>query len=173
METARRDTTIALQDAAAARREADLARREAETARREIRALRLEAALDLEVRESLAEQVLTLRAARDGAPAIDVPRPNLALPHSQVETNSALGSLAASSQAIGSRRDITIPTPPSRLSIPLEEVNISRTIEGDCSICLDILGNDGIVRCEGRCQQRFHGNCMNAWLRERRECPLW
>lgn len=172
VEIARRNTTIALHDTAVARQDADMARRETETARREINVLRLEAALNLEVRDTLAEQVLALRAARDGgatrAPIIEAPRPNPAPPQNQIERNATPGSPAARPRGAGSRRQVTVLVP-----MPTDEVDRSPTIEGDCSICLDRLGIEGVVRCEGRCQQRFHGNCMNAWLLVRRECPLW
>jgi len=60
--------------------------------------------------------------------------------------------------------------------------NVSRqTIEGECSICLDLLLDDGssedrIAWCANSCGNNFHRDCLNEWIRRgdspRNSCPV-
>ena len=50
-------------------------------------------------------------------------------------------------------------------------------IEGDCSICLEKLGDeDDLTLCKAQCGQRFHLDCVGIWLatdEHTRSCPCW
>lgn len=170
----RRDLTIALQDIEIARRETAIARQETEVAREKLRRLRNR---NLRVSDALTQQVAAVAGVRGGAatPAltVEVPRPNSTASSTHRPRQNQFGRHAASPTTIprAATRTLAVPSPAYRLLVPPEEDNGS--IVGDCSICLQRLGNEGLVRCEARCQQPFHGECMNAWLQVRRRCPLW
>lgn len=173
-EIARRDLTIALQDIEIARRETAIARQETEVARKELRSLRNR---NLRVSDAFTQQVAAVAGVRGGAatPALTVEftRPNSTASSTHRPRQNQFGRHVASPTAIppAATRTLAVPSPAYRLLVPPEED--SGSIVGDCSICLQRLGNEGLVRCEARCRQPFHGECMNAWLQVRRRCPLW
>ena len=53
----------------------------------------------------------------------------------------------------------------------------NRTMEGNCSICLESLGSqNGLTRCIARCGQHFHRDCIGIWLvsaENTHTCPYW
>lgn len=182
---ARQEAGMARRDAAMARQETEIARRDAAIARQETRNLRLEAARNLEVRNAIAQHTVPSSAA--GRPrsttrsrTIEASRPDLAPSSSchperppvvPIDRNAASIPLEAISRA--ERRPATTAPLSNLRPRPTEEDSNLPSIGGDCSICLHDIGHEGIVRCAARCQQPFHGECINAWLRVRRTCPLW
>ena len=74
--------------------------------------------------------------------------------------------------------DPSSPTVPPNDHLPEEpEVSDNRTMEGDCSICLESLGSQNdLTRCIARCGQHFHRDCVAIWLvsgENTRTCPHW
>lgn len=62
--------------------------------------------------------------------------------------------------------------------LPAEpEVSDNRTMEGDCSICLESLSSQNdLTRCIARCGQHFHRDCVAIWLvsgENTHTCPYW
>ena len=62
--------------------------------------------------------------------------------------------------------------------LPAEpEVSDIRTMEGDCSICLESLGSQNdLTKCIARCGQHFHRDCVAIWLvsgENTHTCPYW
>ena len=53
----------------------------------------------------------------------------------------------------------------------------NRTMEGDCSICLENLGSQNdVTRCIAQCGQHFHQDCIGIWLvsaENTHTCPYW
>ncbi len=153
LDVARRETASALQEAKSARQDAMIALREAKLARQEVHTLRIEAARDLEARESLAQQVTALRAARGGgetlAPTPNTPRLDAAASSTRPPSNNLQKRNAADTD---------------RLSI---------TAEG-CGIWFIRLGSSGTIRCSGaRYRRPFHDECLGPWLQLKRTCPIW
>ena len=73
------------------------------------------------------------------------------------------------------------PTPPTispNDHLPEEpEDSNNRTMEGDCSICLEKLGSQNdLSRCKVQCGQHFHRDCIAIWLvsaENTHTCPYW
>ena len=174
-EIARRDAEIARRDAAISRRDLTIALQDIEIARRETAIARQETEIAREKLRRLRNRNLRVSDALNQTPAltVEVPRPNSAASSTRRPRQHQFGRHVASPTAIprAATRTLAVPSPAYRLPVPPEDDNGG--IVGDCSICLQRLGNEGLVRCEARCQQPFHGECMNAWLHVRRRCPLW
>ena len=174
LQIAHLDLNIVRRDLRIARHDATMAREERDAAREEVRTLRLEA----RARDPPAPQAAASAAVRGGgayrARIVEAPRSDLANsstrrpPH---EGNATSGSSTATISP--TRREIGVPSPSDRRRVTRQDSNGRRDDEEECSICWQVLGREGIVRCESRCLQRFHGECINAWLRVRRICPLW
>jgi heme-binding NEAT domain protein len=49
-----------------------------------------------------------------------------------------------------------------------EQRRIEKTV--NCSICLDVLKTGATVKALA-CSHIFHSSCINAWLKEKLECP--
>ncbi|XP_055806257.1 E3 ubiquitin-protein ligase MPSR1-like [Solanum dulcamara] len=64
--------------------------------------------------------------------------------------------------------------PASKASIDaLPSVVICEESEkGECVVCLDELGIGGLVVKEMPCKHRFHGNCVEKWLKIHGSCPI-
>lgn len=64
--------------------------------------------------------------------------------------------------------------PASKASIDaLPSVEICEESEkGECVVCLDELGIGGLVVKEMPCKHRFHGNCVEKWLKIHGTCPI-
>lgn len=178
----RQETQVARRDTATARQETQAARRDAAIARQEAHSLRLEAARNREVMNALAQHLATLEAAVRATPTRTVETsppnpPTSSTRHLERPSNDYIdredppASLAATYPV--ERQLITISSSSNRHSVPTEETNGRQASVGDCSICLNRLGDEGIVRCVAQCQQPFHGECIDVWLEEQTICPLW
>ena len=177
IQAARRDAVIARQETQSARLEIQAARRDAAIARQEAHTLRLEAARNIEAVNAWADHFEALSAAaRPGfssqSRALEASTRHPDRPSSNyIDRETAQASSAATS--CGDRKQTTIPSSSNRHSVPTEESNGRLASVTECSICLHRFGDEGIVRCVARCQQPFHGECIDAWLEERTVCPLW
>lgn len=175
------DLTIARRDVRIALRDVAMAREETEAAREEIRTLRREVTRGLQATNAAGQQIPAPTAVRGEAETsvrtVEATQPNPALSSTprprrdQSERTMASGSIAT--RVSPARRDDTVRSPSQQRRVPREESKRLRDPEEECSICLQRLSDQGIVRCESGCQQPFHGECINAWLPVRRICPLW
>ncbi|XP_016442361.1 E3 ubiquitin-protein ligase MPSR1-like [Nicotiana tabacum] len=67
------------------------------------------------------------------------------------------------------------PPPASKASIEaLPNVEICEEEKGECVICLEEWGvsGDEVVVKEMPCKHRFHGNCIEKWLKIHGSCPV-
>lgn len=74
--------------------------------------------------------------------------------------------------------DHTSPTISPSDHLPEEpEESDNRTMEGDCSICLESFGSqNNLTRCTAQCGQHFHLDCIGIWLvsaENTHTCPYW
>lgn len=106
----------------------------------------------------------------------------VAVPVSPTSTSDHRGAeeptLPASSPVERVEEDPTSPTITPNDDLPEEpEASADRTIEGDCSICLESLGSQNdLTRCVARCGQQFHRDCVGIWIvsgENTHTCPYW